>query len=127
MTHDDMLSAAQQRHLRAESALVAAQRAVTDAELEVRLARQHLEHCKARITDAPPTDDAALGMAWWNGLTRAERLSLFDQADRVRGFYSAELAAASSRADCWALWKSGKIRMDGTPLAAAVAAIVAAA
>jgi hypothetical protein len=54
-----------------------------------------------------------LGMAWWNGLTRTERLTVLNEADRVRGWDGKDLTQASAPADAWELWKAGKIRMDG--------------
>lgn len=52
-------------------------------------------------------------MAWWNGLTRTERVRVLNEADRVRGWDGRDLTKASAPADAWALWKAGKIRMDG--------------
>lgn len=47
-----------------------------------------------------------LGMAWWNGMSMLERSFVVGQAERVHG-------RDVSAAECWHLWRVGKIRMDG--------------
>ncbi len=60
-----------------------------------------------------PTDDERMGMTWYNGLTRHERFTVLEAADRVLGRSGKNERDASSPADAWLLWKSGRIRMDG--------------
>lgn len=62
---------------------------------------------------APSAEDIRLGMTWWNGLTRTERVTVLNEADRVRGWDGKDLTKASAPAHAWELWKTGKIRMDG--------------
>jgi hypothetical protein len=59
-------------------------------------------------------DEFSHGLTWWHGLTRTERLTVLAEAARVRGWDGQDLTKASAPADAWALWKAGKIRMDGT-------------
>lgn len=53
-----------------------------------------------------PTADERMGMTWWNGLDQAERSRVIAAAEK-------ELRRNASAADAWALWKAGRVRMDG--------------
>jgi hypothetical protein len=57
-----------------------------------------------------PTSDERLGMTWWNGLTPVERENVILGAEAL-------LCRDVSAADCWTLWKVGKVRMDGRAVA----------
>jgi hypothetical protein len=50
------------------------------------------------------TKDEKLGMAWWNGLSRSERLLILTQAG--------EHHQDPSVADAWKLWQAGRIFTD---------------
>lgn len=48
--------------------------------------------------------DESMGMTWWNGMSRLERSAVLGQAEAVLGH-------APSAADCWSLWKAGRVSM----------------
>ena len=48
--------------------------------------------------------DDAVGMTWWNGLTRCERLAALSNA-------TAALGHEASAAEAWRLWKTGQISL----------------
>jgi hypothetical protein len=62
-----------------------------------------------------PTDDEAMGMAWWNGMSVPERREVMRQAQAFDG--------SVSLAQAWRLWKAGRISMspeiDPEPMAEA--------
>lgn len=51
-------------------------------------------------------DSDLLGLTWWNGCTRLERVRLLHAAEIL-------LCRPPAPVDAWELWKAGKIRMDG--------------
>ena len=52
------------------------------------------------------TANEALGMTWWNGMTRFERSLVSRQAEQILGRHV-------SAADCWDLWRAGRVSMEG--------------
>ena len=51
-----------------------------------------------------PTEDEAMGIAWWNFMTSAERAAVMGGAEGVLG-------RPASVADAWELWKAGRVSM----------------
>lgn len=56
--------------------------------------------------DLAPTPDDLMGMTWFNGMTRVERITVLNEATRVIGH-------DASIEEAWQQWKAGAIRMDG--------------
>jgi len=63
-------------------------------------------------SDRLPTQDEALGMAWWNALSRPERTCVLQAAERALG-------RTVSVADAWLVWKRTTAHPSCSPTAGA--------